>query len=144
MRLSTDMLDARHVAVYGTLRRSGWNYPLLKRNGLKYAGTYTVTGFELRSLHKHRLSAVPGAIVSAEPDSSIVVELYSGKHLTDREWQEAVAQLDWLEGHPNVYRRIEVDIDGIRAFMYEYRRVPTGPAYPGGDWAAANAAEGGR
>lgn len=107
------------VFVYGTLKQGFGNHRLLRNS--KFLGkAETQPIFTMISL-----GAFPAVLVDG--DVAIKGEVYEVDENT-------MQQLDWLEGHPNFYRRIQVSTTLGPAWMYtipsdrsrEHSRIPSG------------------
>jgi gamma-glutamylcyclotransferase (GGCT)/AIG2-like uncharacterized protein YtfP len=101
--------DLNRVFVYGTLRDREPNHYILAEAGAKVIGYTRITGYIM--LH---LGAYPG-VVKAPPTGGwqIFGEVYDVDDAT-------LLRMDQLEGHPNFYTRIEVDLPAPfgKAWMY--------------------------
>lgn len=87
--------DSILVAAYGTLRRGYGNSRLVDK-GNNHLGTgKTIEKFTMRA------NGIP--YVSQEPTSNIVVDVWE----IDK---EQLKHVDALEGHPNWYKRKQVDV----------------------------------
>lgn len=110
------------VFVYGSLRQGQPNHRYLK--GQEYLGEYKIVGFDMYNV---------GSFPAIVPGSGIVRgEAY-------RVDDAALARLDRLEGHPRMYRREQVAIEGILitllGWAYVWQRSVSGMvAVPAGDW----------
>lgn len=118
-------MNKTKVAVYGTLRAGFGNHRLLEGSTFLGEGN-TIDGFTMRA------RGIP--YVSKNGDTNIKVEVYSVDDVT-------LEDLDSLEGHPNWYRREEVDIKldngkNEKAWMYlmEERAVDGVSVVPSGDY----------
>lgn len=120
-----DTVEQGLLLVYGTLRKGQENHHLLDREGVEYLDTVDVPNFMM-----FNLGAYPGVKIAAPTYSKyITAELY--KVEGDINW----AGLDYLEGHPNLYERIEVSTNRGDAWIYVYKRpVINNTLIPSGDW----------
>lgn len=118
------------VFVYGTLRKGGSNHRLLENS--RFVTDATIRG------RIHDCWGFPGLIrIDETQDSSVVGECY---YVTN----EVLADLDWLEGHPNFFQRLLVDVyPGVTqdigpAWAYFYKDIETleedCPVILSGDW----------
>jgi gamma-glutamylcyclotransferase (GGCT)/AIG2-like uncharacterized protein YtfP len=115
-----------HVFVYGTLRLG------CGANGLMRGAEWLRT-CELRDATIYHLGGFPG--LKFEDGSSVVGDLYQ---INDRRMLES---LDRYEGYHqddperSLYIRREVEVDGERAYTYEYNGTPRQEArIASGDW----------
>ncbi len=119
---STTRSKATHVFVYGTLLRGERNHGRLER--ATYLGEVaTAEGVELRDLGDY-----PGMVKAGS--GCVQGELY----LVD---QETLADLDDLEGHPDLFWRTTIRlVDGrlVQAYLIRDRWVGGARTIAGGDW----------
>jgi len=96
------------VLVYGTLKEDQTNYELLKRCGAKFMGYDSITD----DLLVRDLGPFPG-VFESKTTSVVKGELYSMQ-------EEALAHLDFYEGHPHFFRRRKLwtDLQLKRAWVY--------------------------
>lgn len=107
------------VAVYGTLRMGCDNWQAYL-SGSHHLGTFRLAGFRL-----YDAGLFPFA---ANGKGAIVVDVFEIGRAT-------LAILDRLEGHPRLYRRREVTVDGAPAWMYAVDEAPRHlPVIASGDW----------
>jgi gamma-glutamylcyclotransferase (GGCT)/AIG2-like uncharacterized protein YtfP len=133
--LVKDAGSASAVAVYGTLRESQHNHFLLNECVLK--NTVELCGYAMYVMSGTSYDAIPFIVPTGKPEDKVTVEVY----LPERNWQETVTQLDWLEGSPEWYQRKVVQIDNRPTFVYVMNEV-SAAAYladgcrriPTGDW----------
>lgn len=92
------------VAVYGSLRRSLHNHPLLSSSEL--VGSSVIRGYSMYSA-----GGFPVVYYNDSP-TPITIEVYK----VDNEG--VMSRLDSLEGHPNWYRRERVHTPEGEAWMY--------------------------
>ena len=99
------------LAVYGTLRKGCSNYHRYLR-GSEHVGTFT-TGKKYRLI----LADYPSVLPFNGQGHRVEVDLF----LVD---VSTLRRIDWLEGHPHMYRRSRVCLsNGVRAWMY-LRDIP--------------------
>ena len=109
--------------VYGTLKQHHHNHHLLSTS--KYLGT-------VKTIEKYSLFVSTIPFVSKHPQTSVIHgELYSVDDCT-------LARLDRLEGHPQWYKREEVDIlldnaQIVAAWLY-FNPEPTGDLVSSGKY----------
>jgi gamma-glutamylcyclotransferase (GGCT)/AIG2-like uncharacterized protein YtfP len=98
------------VLTYGTLRKGNYNHAILAAHNALALGETTVTGtlFDLG----------PYPALSLKSGRPIVCE---GYEVTD----ECLERLDRLEGHPQFYRRTEIQSEYGPAFIYTIDHDPT-------------------
>lgn len=109
------------VFVFGTLRRGGSNHHLLEGSELLWEGP-TEPVFEMVDLGDY-----PGAIEGGR--TALSGELYAVSDTT-------LAALDELEGVPDHFQRISLEVGGYRAYMYVIPPA-TGVGFPrleSGEW----------
>lgn len=120
-----DMMECKHVAVYGTLRKGFHNNYLMGNSRLidtgksEFWGTmYSNGGFPILSLD--------------EPGSKIVVEVY------EIESEAVFEDLDGLEGYPYWYNRtiktFNINGEEIKAWIYHQENVTGLEEVESGDW----------
>lgn len=116
----------RHlVFVYGTLKRGFGNHPRFMKNEQPVCSTATIKAVMVD------LGPFPAV---REGNGTVTGELY----LVSKESLEQ--QLDRLEGHPNYYRRRQVEVQTPHgnqwAWVYFAYRIPTNyaPIIPNGIW----------
>ena len=99
------------VFVYGTLKRGFSNHHILKDAEFLGSGETTESVFTM-----YHLGGFPGVVLGGNSD--IKGELYSVDEAT-------LQHCDWLEGHPNFYKRLPVEVkvgsEFITAWMYIYQ-----------------------
>jgi gamma-glutamylcyclotransferase (GGCT)/AIG2-like uncharacterized protein YtfP len=109
------------VFCYGTLKRGGRLHPALR--GAKFLRDATIPG---------RLHQMPGYwYPQATPGDGIIHgELFGD--VSD----ECLEGLDRAEGHPFLYRRTEISVEGAPAWVYWYVPDTLGdaPLVPGGNF----------
>ncbi|ACY15343.1 gamma-glutamylcyclotransferase family protein [Haliangium ochraceum] len=110
------------VFVYGTLRAGGPNHHLL--DGQTLVGqARTEPAFELVSLGAYPAMAEGG-------HASVIGEVYDVD-------AAALAKIDWLEGHPEYYRRTSIRLasgDDVLAYVLSPEHIAGRPSIPSGDW----------
>lgn len=115
------MENETYVFVYGTLRKGFGNHFLLKNS--KFIG-------EAITKEKYSLYASGIPYVVKVPKTHIKGEVYKVD-------SETLKSLDQLEGHPNFYKREEIDVlvnnSPIKAWIYFYP-YPKGEFIPSGDY----------
>lgn len=89
------------VAVYGTLRKSGWNHSLIEKS-LFLGSTRTDNSWKM---------LVSGIPFITKGEDSIAIEVYEVDEATFR-------SLDRLEGFPNYYDRKIIDTEFGQAWIY--------------------------
>ena len=92
------------VATYGSLKKGFHNHGLMQ--GSEYRGIDSLSGFAM-----YKCSIFPMAVASDDTNDTIMVEVYEVS-------KETLCQLDYLEGHPEFYRRVHVDTIYGDAFIY--------------------------
>lgn len=93
------------ILVYGTLRRGFGNHRYLE--SATFLGCQWIEGFKMINL-----GAFPGAIHTKDPDDMIYTEAY------EVDFPTVIHCLDPLEGHPNFYTRIKIDMAFGKAWIY--------------------------
>lgn len=102
--------------VYGTLKRG---FPANHRlNGCTYLRDATIFGYSMYNIGRY-----PGIVPGSE-SASIEGELYDVP-------EEKIPELDWYEGHPDLYVRTPVPNTDIEVYVYNksvegLERIPTG------------------
>lgn len=107
------------VFVYGTLLSGQHNNRLLSSSTL--LGTDEVGGIEM-----HDLGPFP-ACVASERSEKVVGEVWE---VSD----ETLQRLDYLEGHPTFYKRVQIQTKFGMAWVYLCKDGLTAPLIPSGDW----------
>jgi len=109
--------------VYGTLKRGFSNHRLMGQS--KYLGKTLVPGLKMFSM-----GGFPGCIKSGDNDDEVIGELYE---VTS---EEVLQDLDWLEGHPDFYRRTEVNtFHGIaETYLVDPSYIQGRSIVSDGDW----------
>lgn len=115
------MTQQTKVFVYGSLRQGYGNHRLLE--GSTFLGQRTTQPL----FTMVNLGAFPAVL--PDGDTPIVGELYEVD-------ADTFDRLDWLEGYPNFYDRMLVDIEGDTAWMYYIAGESRGSIVPSGDWNA--------
>ena len=114
-------MEKIYVFVYGTLRKGYWNHSLLENS--KFLG---------KAITKEKYSLFADGIpyVVKIPKTQIIGELYE----VDKETLE---RLDRLEGHPDFYKREEIEVlldeKPMKAWIYFYPH-PKGKFIKSGDY----------
>lgn len=119
-------MERQHlVFVYGTLRKTHENHPLLE-DAFSYGVGSTQNNYAM-----YMVGSYP-YVTSVEPRYPIVGELYAVD-------DDTLAKLDKMEGHPHYYtrRQTTVIIDGEEYTAWMYFRDPHGTLMPTGDYNAA-------
>ncbi len=115
------MSERHRVLVYGTLRRGQGNHTLIGEAPL----IRTVTLSEGYCMVD--LGHFPG-LVRCDTRDQVTLELYEVSN-------SALRDMDWLEGHPDYYERVEVELEDGAAWVYvlpgEYL---SRPVIECGDW----------
>jgi gamma-glutamylcyclotransferase (GGCT)/AIG2-like uncharacterized protein YtfP len=115
---------SRRVFVYGTLLAREPNHHVL--GGAEFLGpARTAPAFDLYSFGPY-----PGLVAGGQ--TRVVGELYAVD-------DETLARLDWLEGYPHLYDRVEIALEVGTAIAYTVRRDQVWglPRVAGGDWRAS-------
>lgn len=112
-------------AVYGTLRKGFGNHRLLDNEHCTLLGTQRVNGFKMVSL-----GGYPGLIPVEGKSDEVTIEVYSVKS------PKVEQQLDWLEGYPRFYGKMEVNTKWGVANVYILTEVEYGKntLVTNGDW----------
>jgi len=92
------------VATYGSLKKGFHNHGFLSDS--KCLGVDSLSGFAM-----YKYSSFPMVVASDDSNDTIMVEVYEVS-------ADTLVRLDYLEGHPEFYRRIHVDTIYGDAFMY--------------------------
>lgn len=117
--------NAPLYAVYGTLRQGFGNHRLLDNEHCVLMGTQlTDPAFKMVSL-----GGFPGVIPN-EGMQEITIEVYQVNS------KKVEQQLDWLEGYPRFYQKMEIDTQWGKANMYILSEEKYGdlPLVESGDW----------
>ena len=92
------------VATYGSLKRGFHNHGFIKDS--KFLGVDSLSGFAM-----YKYSSFPMVVASDDINDTIMVEVYEVS-------ADTLVRLDYLEGHPEFYRRVHVDTIYGDAFIY--------------------------
>ncbi|ACY13479.1 gamma-glutamylcyclotransferase family protein [Haliangium ochraceum] len=114
--------ERTRVFVYGTLRAGGPNHHLLAGQTL-VGPARTEPAFEFASLGAYPAMALGGR-------TSVIGEVYAVD-------AAGLAKLDWLEGHPEYYRRTPIRLDSgddVLAYLLSPEHIEGHPRIPSGDW----------
>ena len=114
--------ERTRVFVYGTLRAGGPNHHLLAGQTL-VGPARTEPAFEFASLGAYPAMALGGR-------TSVIGEVYAVD-------AAGLAKLDWLEGHPEYYRRTPIRLDSgddVLAYLLSPEHIAGHPRIPSGDW----------
>lgn len=115
------------VFVYGSLRRGGWNHGLLQDS--KFIGQARTAG--RCALYACPVSGLP--YLTTEGVSRVTGEVFE---VSD----EVLADIDSLEGHPESYCRLPVDIEMLNGAIIEaeayfwLNEITDLELVPSGDW----------
>jgi gamma-glutamylcyclotransferase (GGCT)/AIG2-like uncharacterized protein YtfP len=116
--------ETRRIAVYGSLRRSEYNYPHFA-GGLNYVTTLTVPGYRLYSLGPY-----PAVIESEDDTDTVVVELFEADDYTDR-------RIAWMEEGAGYHAgTITHEGEDYTIWLFPPERAATLTHVPSGDWSA--------
>jgi len=110
------------VFVYGTLRAGGPSHHLLAGQTCE-GQARTEPVFELASLGAYPAMALGGR-------TSVIGEVYAVD-------AAGLAKLDWLEGHPEYYRRTPIRLDSgddVLAYLLSPEHIAGHPRILCGDW----------
>ena len=114
--------ERTRVFVYGTLRAGGPNHHLLAGQTCE-GQARTEPVFELASLGAYPAMALGGR-------TSVIGEVYAVD-------AAGLAKLDWLEGHPEYYRRTPIRLDSgddVLAYLLSPEHIAGHPRILSGDW----------
>lgn len=115
---------SEYVAVYGSLRKGLHNHKMLGSER-ELVGEGIVRGFGMYSLGLYP------ALTRVGRHTDVVVELY---HVSD----DAMIDLDHLEGYPNYYTRklcpIIIGDESVPAWVYYMKEQPDTEFVVSGDW----------
>lgn len=120
------MVKKSLYAVYGTLRKGHGNHRLLNNEFCTLLGTTkTAPKFKMVSL-----GGFPGVIPDGGGEQAVTIEVYEVNH------PEVEQRLDWLEGYPSFYNKMEIDTEFGKADMYilDEARYGSRPIVESGDW----------
>ena len=115
------------VFTYGTLLRGEINHELLTRARF-VSEARTEPCFELFDLG-------PFPAMSAGGETAVLGEIYAVDDAT-------LARLDRLEGHPTLYQRTRIRLDGgqeVQTYLMDRARMRGCELIPSGDWRALRA-----
>lgn len=97
------------VATYGSLKKGFHNHGFLSDS--KCLGVDSLGGFAM-----YKYSSFPMVVASDDINDTIMVEVYEVS-------TDTLVRLDYLEGHPEFYRRVHVDTIYGDAFIYIGSRI---------------------
>ena len=101
------------VFVYGTLKIKHGNHTLLEKARADFVGHDTITG----AFQMYDLNGFP-ALHGAEENHQIKGQIFALPN------EEGLAALDYLEGHPNFFRRVKLWSDRLKKRVWVYMLPP--------------------
>lgn len=112
---------SERVFCYGTLKRGYGNHSLLRDS--KFIGEAETQPI----LTMVDLGSFPAVLLNSDGETAVKGEVYEVNEAT-------MQQLDWLEGHPNFYRRVQVSTNLGPVWIYtlppekyrNYTEIPSG------------------
>jgi len=106
----SDRGDVR-VLVYGTLKSSGTNYALMEKIRARFVGYDEIVSKDIQFRDLGPFPAVSDATFTV--NHNVRGEVYAMN-------EEALAHLDFYEGHPNFFvrRKMWTEIQKVRAWVY--------------------------
>lgn len=124
-------VTAKHILVYGTLKSDQHNHVLIK-DATRFVGKVRVPGYDL-----FKLGWYPGIRPNPQNKEGVECELYEFNG--DKKTLDSVDYYEgFIETEPEIslFLRKEIEIDGDKAYIYEYGHDPNERALKieGGVW----------